>query len=147
MLTSNPSLCNKTCVFASKSHMLSFCEACAAMRCGCNLCKPRTQYTKNIFWPPEERSKTEEQFYNDDFRKVVIYNSISDALRDLHTSECKRPYGGCLWKPAVRHKVRTSQQLWFVTSTETFNGNQALNCCICVEICWLQQNRTLWCSV
>ena len=30
-----------------------------------------------------------EQFYNNDFRKVVVYNSIPYALHNLHTSKCK----------------------------------------------------------
>ena len=79
-----------------------------------------------VFW--KKTSKTKEKFYNNDFRKIVIYNSIPDALRDLHASECKRPhnrtYDGCLWKAAKRNKVHTSKQLQLAASTETFNGNQ-----------------------
>ena len=76
----------------------------------------------------KKKSNPKEQFYNNDFMKVVIDNSILDAQRDLHTSKCKRPhnrpYDGCLWKLVERNKVCASK-LWFVASTETFNGNHA----------------------
>ena len=52
---------------------------------------------------------------NNDFQKVVTFNSIPDALRDLHASKYKRPRNkpgdGWLWKPAKRNNVRTSKQL------------------------------------
>ena len=95
------------------------CEALAAICCDCNLWKPRTQYTKNIFWPPE-KEQTKQQFYNNNSRKVVISNSIPDALRS-------RTYNGCLWKPAERNKVCMSKQRRFVASTEIFIGDQALH--------------------
>ena len=110
--------------------MFNFCEACAAICCESNLWKLRTQYTESIFCPSEKKTKTKELFYDNDFRKVFVYNSTPDALHDLDTSERKRPrnrtYDGCLWKPAKLNKVRTSKQLRFVANTETFNGNLAL---------------------
>ena len=52
----------------------------------------------------KKKSKTMEQFYNNDFQNVVVSNSIPDALSDLHSSKCKiphnRPHDACLWKPA-----------------------------------------------
>ena len=105
------------------------CEAYATISCDCDLWKLNTQDTKRISCPPEKKSKTKEEFYNSDFRKVVVFNSIPDALRDLHTSKCKRshnkPNDSCLWKPAECNDVHTSKQLRFVASTETFNGNQS----------------------
>ena len=88
--------------------------------CYCNLWKPRTQYTESMFIPSgKKKNKTKELFYNNNFRKFIIYNSTPDALHDLHTSECKRPYNrtydGCLGKPAEGKKVRTSKQLRFVS--------------------------------
>ena len=75
--------------------------------------------TEIYFLPSRKKSKTKEQFCNNHFRKVVIYSLIQDALRDSHTSECKRPYNrtydGCLGKPAEGKKVRTSKQLRFVS--------------------------------
>ena len=47
------------------------------------------QNTEQIFCLARKKSKGEEQFYIDDFRKVIIYNSIPDALRDLHAYKCK----------------------------------------------------------
>ena len=38
----------------------------------------------------KKKSKTKNQFYNNHFRKVVIFNSIPDALHDLHTSKYKK---------------------------------------------------------
>ena len=74
---------------------------------------------QKYFLPSRKKSKTKEQFCNNHFRKVVIYSLIQDALRDSHTSECKRPYNrtydGCLGKPAEGKKVRTSKQLRFVS--------------------------------
>ena len=100
------------------------CEAWAAICCDCNQWKPRTQCTKQkIFSNLPKKSKAKKNFYSNDFRKVVIYNSAPDALRDFHTSECKRPhnrtYDGCLWKPAEHNKVHTSKQLQLAASTET----------------------------
>ena len=97
----------------------------------CDLWKPRAQDLEKIFFVlQKKRSKTKKQFYNNDFLKVVIYNTIPGALRDLHTSECKRPhnktYDGCLCKPAERNKAHTSKQLRLAASTKTFNRNQAL---------------------
>ena len=45
----------------------------------------------------------------------------------LNAKTYNRTYDGCLWKLAKRYNVRTSKQLRFVASTETFNGNQALS--------------------
>ena len=119
-LTNYPSLRNKT--------FPRGCKGCATICCDYDLWKPSTQGAERIFCTPEKKSKAKEQFYNNDFRKVVIDNSILDAQRDLHTSKYKippsRPYDASLWKPAERNKVCTSK-LRFVASTETFNGNQA----------------------
>ena len=120
----------KACVLATKSGMFNFCEACAAICCESNLWKLRTQYTESIFCPSEKKTKTKELFYDNDFRKVFVYNSTPDALHDLDTSERKRPrnrtYDGCLWKPAKHNKVRTSKQLRLVASTETFKFKSGL---------------------
>ena len=82
-----------------------------------------TAVYKKYFLTSIKNEQNKEQLYNNDFWKVVIYNSLLDALRDLHTSECNRPrnrtYDGCLWKLAERNKVRTGKQLRFVASAET----------------------------
>ena len=123
-----PLLTSKACVLASKYHMLNFCETCAAI--WCDLWKPKTQDTKWFSVLQKKRVKLKTKKYNNDFRKVVIFNSILDALRKLHTSKYKwprnKPDDGCLWKAAKRNAVCTSKQLQFVASTKTFNGNQAL---------------------
>ena len=121
----------KACVLATKSHMLNFCEVCTAICCDWDLWKPITQDTKIFSVVRKERANLRTKKCNDDFRKVVISNSIPDALRDLHTSRYKRPRykpdNGCLWKPAKRNSVCTSKQLGFVASTETFNGNRYID--------------------
>ena len=84
---------------------------------------------KNDYLSSGKKSKTKEQFYHD-FRKVVLYYSMPDALRDSHASEYKRPhnrtYYVCLWKPPEHNKVCIGKQLRFFMSAETFNKNQAL---------------------
>ena len=103
----------KACVLATKSHMLNFCKAYATICCDCDL------------WEPIRR--TQKDFLSFEQK---IFNSIPNALRDLHTSKYKRPHNkpdkGCIWKPAKRNNVRMSKQLRFVASTKTFHGNQAL---------------------
>ena len=94
----------KACVLSWKSHMLNFSER---MR---GLCRDmlwlRPMETENAgcrkdFLHSGKKSMTKEWFHNNDFRDVAVYNSIPDALRDLHTSKCKRPhnrpYDACLW--------------------------------------------------
>ena len=119
----------KACVVATKSHMLNFCEVCAAMCCDCDLWKPIMQETKR-FSVLRKKSKAQNKNSNRDFRKVVVSGSIPDGLRDLHTSKYKRlfnkPNDCCLRKLAKRKNVRTSKQLRFVASIETLNENQAL---------------------
>ena len=39
------------------------------------------------FWKKRARQT---QFHKNNFRKVVVYNLIPDALRDLHTSKYKK---------------------------------------------------------
>ena len=55
-----------------------FRGACAAICCDCDLWKPRSQDTEEVSALQIEKSKAKEQFYD----------SILDALRDLHTSKC-----------------------------------------------------------
>ena len=78
------------------------CEAWAAICCDCNLWKLWKQYTAK-FSVFRKKDQDQKLFCNNDFRTVIIYNSIPDALRDFHASECKRlhnrTYDGCLWKP------------------------------------------------
>ena len=132
MLTNNLSLRNKS--LRARIKVYNFSEGAQGLYHHMLWLRPmeteNAEYRK-VFCLSEKKSKGEEQFYNDDFRKVIIYNSIPDALRDLHVYKCKRPhnrpYDACLWKPAKRNKVHTSKQLWFVASTEIFNGNQALD--------------------
>ena len=118
----------KTCALATKSHMLNFCEACAAICC--DLWKPITQDTEYFSFFRKKEISLKQKKYNGDFRKVVISNSTPGALRDLHTSNYKGPRNNpdndCLWKPAKRNNVRTSKQLRFFVTTEIFNGNQDL---------------------
>ena len=80
------------------------CEACAAICC--NMLWLQPMETENAgcrkdFLHSGKKSMTKEWFHNNDFRDVAVYNSIPDALRDLHTSKCKRPhnrpYDACLW--------------------------------------------------
>ena len=79
---------------------------------------------------PASSQQSLKKYYND-FRKVVISSQIRDVLRDLHAFKYKRlgnkPSDVCLLKPAKCNSVRTSKQLRFVATTETFSGNQALN--------------------
>ena len=59
----NPPVATQACVLTSKLHMLNLfggCEACASMHCDCDLWDPRTKDTKDIFCPPEKKSKTQE---------------------------------------------------------------------------------------
>ena len=92
------------CMLSTKSHMLNFCEACAARCCYCDLWEPITPNKKTDFYYPKKRSKAQNKKYNNDFRTVVVSNSIPDALCDLNTSKYKRPRNKpndvCLWKPA-----------------------------------------------
>ena len=132
MLTSN--LHNKNLSARNKDTHVKIvrgCEACAAICCDCDLWKPITQDTKKDFRSSGKQARLRTKKYND-FRKVVIFNSIPDALRNLHTSKYKRPRNkpndGCLWKLVKYNSVRTSKQLRFVASTETFTGNQASVC-------------------
>ena len=134
MLTSNLSFCNKSL----RAHNI---VAHVELLRGDARPVPRYVVTVNELWEPitqdikqscpsKKKSKAKSKSYNNDFRKIIISNLIPDALRDLHTSKYKRPLNkpsdGCLCKPAKRNSVRTSKQLRFVASTETFNGNQAL---------------------
>ena len=116
--------------------MLNFCEVCAAICCDCDLWDTKRF---SVFWKKRARLKTKK--YNNDFRKVVISDSIPDALRDLHTSKYKRPRNKpeycCLKKPAKRNNVRTSKQLWYFASTEKFNGNQVL-------VCYAERSEARW---
>ena len=66
-----PPFAAKACEVATKSHMLNFCEACAAICCDCDLQKPTTRETKKIFCP-KKKSESKNKKNNDDFRKVVI---------------------------------------------------------------------------
>ena len=75
-----PALAIKTCVLATKSHMLNFCEACAAMCCDCDLLEPITQGTTRFSVLRKKKSKAKNKKCNNDFQKVVIFNSIPDAL-------------------------------------------------------------------
>ena len=128
---SQPSQQKPACLHQSRTCWIfpRGCEACAAV-----MLWLRPMGTENAeyksFFSLGRKSKAKEQFYNNDFRKAVVFNSIADALRHLHTSKCKRPhnrpYNACLWKPAKRKKVQTSKQLRFVSNTETFLWNQAL---------------------
>ena len=100
-LQQKPACSQKSCTCWT---FVSGCKACATICCDCDLCKPKTQYTENIFCLADKKSKTKELFWKNSFRKVVISNLISDALCDLHTSESKRPrnrtYDGCLYSRA-----------------------------------------------
>ena len=57
MITSDHSLRNKTCDLATKSHMLNFCEAYAAICCDCDLQKPTTQDKKRFPVLQKKRTK------------------------------------------------------------------------------------------
>ena len=150
MLTSNPSLRSKSQRACIKVAHVEFFQGDARLVprlcCDCDLWEPRMRNT-NLFFSLGRKSKAKEQFYNNDFRKAVVFNSIADALRHLHTSKCKRPhtrfYDVCLWNPTERNKVRTSKQLRFAASTETFNGNQAKK--IDKSIVVWQSESTTWC--
>ena len=98
----------KACVLATKSHALKFCEATIY----CDMWEPIMQDTKGFF-PPKKKSKAQsKKIQHNDFRKVLISNSIPDALRDLHTFKYKRlrnkPNDGCLWKPAKCNNEQTT---------------------------------------
>ena len=93
-----PAFAVKACLLETKSHMLNFCEASAAICCDCDMWEPITQDTNRFSVFRKKSSKAQNKKH--DFRKVVIFNSIPDALRDLHTSRYKRPRNkpddGCL---------------------------------------------------
>ena len=88
MFTSNPSFYNKARVLTLKLHMLNFFERLKGLCRDILLLRPRTQDTEMILLPLG-KSKTKEQFFNNNFQKVVAFNSIPDALRNLHTSKAK----------------------------------------------------------
>ena len=127
-------------VLATKSHMLNIYEVMWGLFRGILWLQPmeteNAVYSKDFLF--KKNSKTKELFYNNNFPKVNIYNSMPNALRDLHTTKYKipdnRPYDGYLWKPAKCNKIRTSKQLGFVTSTKKFNRNQALKWQTCTGI-------------
>ena len=77
------------------------------------------QDIEEVFFALDKKSKAKEQFYN----------SIPDALHDLHTSKCKipnnQPNDAYLRKAAESIKVCISKQLQFGASIEKVNGNQA----------------------
>ena len=96
MLTSNPSLRNKSLRARNKVANVGLLQGDARP-------VPRYAVTEtygNQDFLSKTKSKTKGPFYNNNFRNVVIHNSIPDALLDLHTSKYKRPHNGCLWKPA-----------------------------------------------
>ena len=84
-----PAFTIKACELATKSHMFNFCKTCAAICCDCDLWEPITKETKrfSVLRKKEQEQSSKQKKYNSDFRKVVISNSIPDALRDLHTSK------------------------------------------------------------
>ena len=85
---SQPSQQKPAC--SQQSHnMLNFCEACAAICCECDLWQPITQDKKDYLFSKEKEQSSKQKKYSNDFRKVVISNSIPDALRDSHTSDAK----------------------------------------------------------
>ena len=118
----------KAWVLATESHMLNYCEVCAAICFDCDLWEPIVQDTKR-FSVFQKRSKVKNKKKSNHFRKVAISSSIPDALCNLHTSEYKiprnKPADGYLWKLAKHNNVRLSKQLWFVARTKKFNENQA----------------------
>ena len=72
-----PAFATKACELATKSHMLNFCEGLRGLcRDMLWLWSIKTNNTgqKKIFCPPKKKSKAENKKYNDDFRKVVIFN-------------------------------------------------------------------------
>ena len=118
MLTNNPSLRNKSlCARMKVAHVELFRRDAKLV--------PRYAVTA-IYGNREHRIQKRISA----LRRIRarLYNSILEALRILHTSICKRPRNkpgdACLWKLSKRNKIRTSKQLWFVASTETFNVNQ-----------------------
>ena len=66
------------------------------------------QDTKKIFCSLKKSNAKKQKKYNNNFRKVVIV----------------KPSDSYPWQPAKCNNVRTSKQLRFVASTETFNENQ-----------------------
>ena len=69
---------------------------------------------------------------------LQLNNSIPNALRDLHTSKCKRPhnrpYNACQWKLAKRNNFCIRKQLRLVANVEAINGNQT-KAVICFTTC------------
>ena len=123
MLTSNSILRNKTLHARNKiAHVEFLRDLCRNM-----LWLVKTDHAghKEIFCPPKKRAKLETKQHGNNFWKVVISNSLLNALRNLHTSKYKRPHNkpddGCLWKPAKHKNVRTSKQLRFFGKTQHTN--------------------------
>ena len=89
MLTSNPSLCNKSLRARSKVARVELLRGVARLvpRCAVDYRNRECRIQKRFSVLREKKSKTKEQFYNNNFRKVTVYNAIPDALSDLHTSK------------------------------------------------------------
>ena len=117
--------------FAAKLHKLNFCEGMRGLRRDMLWLWPvgtdNAEHKKDFLFS-EKKARLKKNNY---FRKVVIFNSIPDALRDSHTSKYKRPRNknsdGCLWKPAKRNNARTTKQFRFVAS-KCYLYNTLLTC-------------------
>ena len=66
-----PPFAAKACEVATKSHMLNFCEACAAICCDCDLQKPTTRETKKIFCP-KKRANPKTKKITTTFGKLLL---------------------------------------------------------------------------
>ena len=77
----------KACVLATKLHMLNFLRGLCHDVLWLWPVGTNNAGQKKIFCSPKKKSKSQNNKYNNDFRRVVISNSIPDALCDLHTSK------------------------------------------------------------
>ena len=136
-----PALATKSCELVTQSHMFNFCEGLRGL---CRdmpwLWSIETNNAKHkfffVFRKKKSRTKKNKK-YNNDFRKVVIFNWIPDALHDLHVSKYKsprnKPTDGGLWKLAKRNSIRESKKLRFVAIIEA--GFRRMLCeSMCIQI-------------
>ena len=90
MLKSNLSFCKKACLFATKLHILNFCEDVRGYVAGYAVTEINGNRKRSIpknFWSSGKAELDYEIVCNNNVQKVVVSDSIPDALRDLHTSK------------------------------------------------------------
>ena len=99
-----PAFATKACALASKWHLLKISEGMRyAVTATYGNWERKIQKKFRTF--EKKESKTKEQFYNNDFRKVIFSNAIPYALHDLPTSKCKRHHN----RPYQQNGIKFAQ--------------------------------------